>query len=88
MDLSCLKKRYGRRICLFGGVNTETLINGDIQTIREEVRTAINQAGRGGGLVLTCSNVVPRGASLENYMIMRQAVMDYGKYPIKEFSSY
>jgi len=77
-----LKKRYGDRLCLFGGVNAETLIGGSPQTVREEVRTAIEQAGKGGGLVLTCSNVVAAGASLETYRAMRQAIADYGTYPL------
>jgi len=67
---------------LFGGVNAETLIGGSPQTVREEVRTAIEQAGTGGGLVLTCSNVVAAGASLETYRAMRQAIADYGTYPL------
>ena len=82
MDMAKLKKRYGDRLCLFGGVNAETLIGGSPQTVREEVRTAIEQAGTGGGLVLTCSNVVAAGASLETYRAMRQAIADYGTYPL------
>jgi len=80
MDLDRLKKRYGDRLCLFGGVNAETLIAGDPETVRREVRTAVEQAGKGGGLVLTCSNVVAAGASLENYLAMREAVRTYGTY--------
>jgi uroporphyrinogen decarboxylase len=80
MDLGRLKKRYGERLCFFGGVNTETLITGSPQDLRDEVRTAIEQAAAGGGLVLTCSNVVPVGATLENYRAMRQAIQDFGKY--------
>lgn len=80
MDLAQLKKRYGKRLCFFGGVNTETLITGSLQEVRYEVRSAIEQAAAGGGLVITCSNVVPVGAKLENYRAMRQAVNDYGRY--------
>jgi len=81
MEMGKLKQRYGNTLCLFGGVNAETLISGTPQAVREEVRTAIEQAGKGGGLVLTCSNVVPAGASLENYRAMRKAIADYGAYP-------
>jgi uroporphyrinogen decarboxylase len=84
MDMGKLKQRHGERICLFGGVNTETLITGSTEDAREEVRSAIEQAGAGGGLVLTTSNVIPPGAKLENYRAMRQAVRDYGEYPIRE----
>jgi hypothetical protein len=83
MDLARLKKRYGSRLCFFGGVNTDTLIAGSPGEVREEIRSAIEEAGKGGGLVLTCSNVVPAGAPLENYQAMRQAVHDFGRYPSK-----
>lgn len=77
MDFFELKRRYGDRLCLFGGVNTETMITGTPDDVREEVRTAIEATG-GGGLVVTCSNVVPPGASLENYRALREAVREYG----------
>jgi uroporphyrinogen decarboxylase len=80
MDLARLKERYGKKLCFFGGVNTETLITGSVQELRAEVRSAIEQAATGGGLVLTCSNVVPLGATLESYRAMRRAIRDFGKY--------
>jgi len=82
MDMDRLKQRYGDRLCLFGGVNAETLIDGTPDTVADEVRTAIDQAGRGGGLVLTCSNVVAAGARLENYRAMRRAIQEFGQYPL------
>jgi uroporphyrinogen decarboxylase len=83
MDLAKLKERYGERLCFFGGVNCETLISGTPETVREEVRYAIQHAARGGGLVVTNSNVIQPGTRLENYMAMRQAIRDYGQYPIQ-----
>jgi hypothetical protein len=80
MDLHRLKERYGKRLCFFGGVNTETLITGSLQELRAEVRSAIEQAAAGGGLVLTCSNVVPAGTRLESYLAVRQAIRDFGEY--------
>ena len=83
MDLRALKARYGGRLCLFGGVDCETLIQGPAERVREEVRYAIRHAGPDGGLVVTTSNAVQPGARLENYLAMRQAVRDYGRYPIR-----
>jgi hypothetical protein len=80
MDLGRLKRSYAGRLCLFGGVNAETLITGSEELVREEVRSAVEQAAAGGGLVLTCSNVVPPGAKLENYRAMRRAIREYGRY--------
>ena len=34
--------------------------------------------------VLTTSNVIPPGSRLENYLAMRQAIRDYGAYPLRD----
>ena len=83
MDLRALKERYGDRLCFFGGVNCETLIEGTSQDARGEVRTAIRHAAVGGGLVVTSGNVLQPGTKLENYMAARQATREYGAYPIR-----
>jgi uroporphyrinogen decarboxylase len=84
MDLVLLKKQYGTTLCFFGGVNCETLISGTPEQVREEVRSAIQHAAPGGGLVVTNSNVVQPGSRLENYIAMRQAVRNYGQYPLSD----
>lgn len=81
MDLSRLKERYGNRLCFFGGVNCDTLIEGTSEDVRREVRAAIDGAARGGGLVVTTSNVLQPGVKLENYQAMRAAIAEYGRYP-------
>jgi uroporphyrinogen decarboxylase len=82
MDLALLKERFGDKLCFFGGVDCETLIAGTPETVREEVRVAIKHAGPGGGLVVTNSNVIQPGTQLENYYGMRNAIREYGRYPI------
>ena len=84
MDLALLKERYGKQLCFFGGANCETLISGKPEEVREEVRYAIQHAAPGGGLVVTNSNVVQPGSRYENYVAMRQAVRDYGQYPLSD----
>ncbi|HID78873.1 MAG TPA: hypothetical protein EYP56_23115 [Planctomycetaceae bacterium] len=84
MDLRALKKRYGQRLCFFGGVNCETLIAGTPDDVRREVRYAIEQAAPGGGLVVTCGNVLQPGTKLENYLAGRQAVRHFGNYATRQ----
>lgn len=81
MDLATLNSRYGDRLCFFGGVNCETLIEGSAETVRAEVRRAIEGAAAGGGLVATTGNVLQPGTRLENYLVMRKTVREYGAYP-------
>jgi uroporphyrinogen decarboxylase len=83
MDLARLKQRYGGRLCFFGGVDCDTLISAPPEQARAQVRQAIAGAGRGGGLVITTSNVLQPGTRLENYLAMRQATRDFGPYPLK-----
>lgn len=82
MDLAELKRRYGSQLCFFGGVNCDTLISGTPEEVRTEVRVAIEGAARGGGLVVTTSNVLQPGVKLENYQAMRAATHEFGRYPI------
>jgi hypothetical protein len=83
MDFKLLNEKYGRKVCFFGGVNCETLIEGTAKDIEEEARYAIQHAARGGGLVLTSGNGIENGTSMENYRAMMIAREKYGKYPIK-----
>jgi uroporphyrinogen decarboxylase len=83
MDLKLLKERYGGRLCFFGGVNCETLVEGTPEQARTEVRYAIQHAAPGGGLVIATGNVLQPGTNLENYLAARQATRDYGAYPIQ-----
>ena len=82
MDMAKLKEKYGNTLCFFGGTYCDMLITGSPDDIRLEVLQSIQGAARGGGLVLTTSNVVPPGATLENYRAMREAIRTYGAYPI------
>lgn len=82
MDLARLKERYGERLCFFGGLNCETLVEGTPQQARQEVAYAIRHAGTGGGLVIATGNVLQPGVKLANYLAARQATRDFGRYPI------
>ncbi|NLD71128.1 MAG: hypothetical protein GX649_00260, partial [Chloroflexi bacterium] len=80
MDLRLLKERHGADLCFFGGVNCETLVAGTPEEAHAEARYAIEHAAAGGGLVLTCGNVLQPGTRLENYLAGRDAVRQYGAY--------
>jgi uroporphyrinogen decarboxylase len=83
MDMKRLKAQYGDKVCFLGGMNCETLVAGTVNEVREEVRYAIQHAGAGGGLVVTSGNVLQPGTRIENYLAGRQAIKDYGAYPIR-----
>lgn len=82
MDLKLLKEKYAGKICLFGGVNCETLVGGTPEEVEAEVHYAVRNAAPGGGLVLTSGNTLLVGTRYENYMRMLSAAHKYGIYPI------
>jgi len=83
MDIKELKERYAGKLCLFGGVDCETLIKGEKQDVIRETIYAIKYGGPGGGMVLGSGNTIMAGVRYENYMAMLQTVKRKGIYPIR-----
>ena len=82
MDIKLLKEKYGGKLCLFGGINGETMIEGPPEKIREEVRYAVKHGAPGGGLVVTCGNILEPGVSAGNYLAKMDEMKKIGNYPI------
>jgi len=70
MDLCRLKKEYGDRITLWGGVAVEHLVGGTPEEVRGDVRRAMACAKPGGRFILGTSHSVAVGTKYENYMAM------------------
>lgn len=70
MDICELKKAYGEKITLWGGVSLEHLISGTQQDVRKDVRRAMHCARAGGRFILGTSHSVAVGTKYENYMAM------------------
>lgn len=78
MDLARLKARYGERVCFWGGVDVDYLVDGTPEEVRDVVRRAIAAAGHDGGLVLTSGNTLMVGVRYENYRAMLEAAAREG----------
>ena len=71
MDVEKIKSRYGDRVCLHGTISLqETLPFGTPDEVADEVRHRISVCGRGGGLILSPSNVIQPDVSLENMLTL------------------
>jgi len=82
MDISQVKKQYGERICLKGNIdNLETLVSGTLKEVADEVKLRIEQAGYGGGYILSSSNTIHSGVNPDNFKEMVRAAREFGKYP-------
>ncbi|MCG2660162.1 MAG: uroporphyrinogen decarboxylase family protein [Kiritimatiellae bacterium] len=71
MDLAVVKRRYGRRFCLFGNIDSSrTLPFGTPDEVEQEVREAIAIAAPGGGYVLGSDHSLHDGIPVKNIVRM------------------
>lgn len=83
MELEPLKKRYGDRLILVGGIDCSQLLPlGTPDDIRQEVQRAMQVAAPGGGFFIGSSSEVNPATPLENVLAFYEACHEYGRYPI------
>ncbi len=83
MDIFEVKRRYGGHLALIGNLDLgSTLVLGSPEQVRAEARQLIRRLGPGGGYALGSSNIVTGYVPLANFVAMREAVFEYGNYPI------
>lgn len=70
MDICRLKKDYGDRIALWGGVAVENLVGGTPEDVRADVRRAMVCAKPGGRFILGSSHSVAVGTKYDNFMAL------------------
>lgn len=84
MDLKAVKEKYGKRVCVFGNVDSSrTLPYGSVQDVESEVRECIRTAAPGGGYVLSSDHSLHDGIPVENIKAMMKAAKKWGAYPIR-----
>jgi uroporphyrinogen decarboxylase len=71
MDMVQVKKEYGDRLTLFGGVSVQTELPGsDPDYIRQIVRKRVEELGYDGGFILCPSNTLIEDAPVESIVAM------------------
>ncbi len=65
-----LKKRFGDRLVLWGGMPVEELVLGTPDSVRAAVRRAMEAAAPGGGFILGPSHSIAYGTKYDNFMAM------------------
>jgi uroporphyrinogen decarboxylase len=86
MDIYDLKRRYGQKIAIFGNIDmgyTLTDGRGTPEAVRAEVRQQIQELAPGGGYGVATGAGLTRYVSLENFLALREALLEYGSYPIR-----
>jgi len=66
MDIVEIRKKYGSRVTLFGGINKYAL-RGSKEDIRKELEYKICGVTKGGGTIFALDHRIPNGTPIENY---------------------
>lgn len=78
MDVLELKRRYGDRLVLHGGVNA--VLWDDRDRIIAEIESTVPQLKENGGYVFSSDHSIPNSVSLENFRAIVAKVKELGKY--------
>jgi uroporphyrinogen decarboxylase len=70
MDIAEVKKKYGNKMTLWGGVPVEELVGGTAEQVRQSVRRAMTFAKPGGRFILGSSHSIAVGSKYDNFMAM------------------
>ncbi|MCI0499919.1 MAG: hypothetical protein L0Y36_09615 [Planctomycetales bacterium] len=77
IDPVAVKKRYGNRLALFGGLCVqEVMPHGTPQQITAEVKKLITECGRGGGYILAPAHHIQADTPLENIRAFYKAALN------------
>ena len=77
-DVRDVKKTYGQKIALIGGIDVDFLCRADEQAIRKRVRETLDVCLDGGGYCLGSGNSVTNYIPLDNYLAMVDEGRLYG----------
>ena len=80
MDLAKIKKCYGERIALIGGMDARVLASNDAAAVRKELQARLPAAMAGGGYILQADHSVPGGVSYETYRCFVETGLAIGAY--------
>ena len=80
MDLARVKELYGDRLTLWAGIQCETLIEGTLEEVKDEVKRSLEICMPGGGFIFGSTNSVQFGARTENYLRALETVRKHGSY--------
>jgi uroporphyrinogen decarboxylase len=78
MDALYIKKTYGDRLTLRGGINAVKW--NDTEAILEEIREKVPVLKENGGFIFSSDHSIPNSVSLENMKAIVAEVKRLGKY--------
>jgi uroporphyrinogen-III decarboxylase len=70
MDVASLQEEWGHTMAFWGGVATETLIEGTADDVRRNVRETMAKADPDRGFILGPSHSIAKGTTYDNFMAL------------------
>jgi uroporphyrinogen decarboxylase len=80
MDLLKIKKQYGDRLALMGGMDARALVTNDKAVVERELQNKLPGAMAGGGYVLQVDHSVPSQVDYETYDFFARRGLEIGTY--------
>ena len=80
MDVIQLKRDYGDRLALMGGIDVRIMADGTDDEIEEEVNSKLSIAKEHGGYLYHSDHSVPDNVSFQRYQRVIELVYQYGRY--------
>ena len=80
MDAAVLKRQYGDRLSLIGGIEIDTLARGTKEEIEALVVYAASEWAQGGGYAFGSSNTIPAWMDLDRYLFFKDCCLKHGAY--------
>lgn len=82
MDLSKVKEKYGKKVCVIGNIDVDLLSRGSVEEVVYATKKCIDRTSREGGHIICSGNSISSSVRLENFLAMIETTKKYGKYPI------
>ncbi len=86
MDLGDVKRAYGDKLTLWGGVRVENLVSGTPEDIRRDAEYAFRVGPPGGGYIFGDTHSIAVGTKYDNFMAMLDAYHKMA-YPAAQMGS-
>jgi len=81
MDPSKLKKEFGNKLCFWGGVDSQTILNSPNKAVvKNAVKDLMKTLASGGGFVITSVHNIQNDVPVENIKTMTDTTFSSGKY--------
>lgn len=80
MDLLQLKRLYGDRIALCGGIDARNLVANDLKAIKAELEEKIPEVMKGSGYILHSDHSIPDTCTYDTYRYFIKEALKLGTY--------